>query len=203
MITSDVTAYIPDPDMSFWPTPPDIAYDLVYQVLMPWHCQGDGVRVLEPSVGNGCLATAIRTQLPRSHITCVEPHHDRAEMVRSLAGVADAVAETTIEDYLTSGVWEPFDLVIMNPPFTLPGRSEAWAEHILALCHDPRILAPGGLISAVVPRIVMTGRSRLVRMVRQLVLPHPYGITECEPGAFSSVGAQVSTALILIEHHCP
>lgn len=206
MSAQQAIAYTADPALSFWPTPPEVAHDLVYQALMPWHCSGKGVRVLEPSAGDGHLATEIRTQLPDCHITCVEPSRPRAERLRSLTGVADEVVDSTIEDYLTAvafaalgGTWEPFDLIVMNPPFTLSGHPEAWAEHILALHDDPRILTPGGLISAVVPRIVMTGKSPLVRKVRGRTLPHPYGIEECEQGAFDPVGAQISTALILIE----
>lgn len=202
--TAERITYTADPALSFWPTPPDVAFDLVYRALMPWHCTGEGVRVLEPSAGDGHLAAEIRAQLPETHITCVEPHQARVERLRTRA--VDEVVESTVEDYLTTvafsalgGTWEPFDLVVMNPPFTLGGRPEAWAEHVLALHDDPNILATGGLISAVVPRIVMTGQSKLVRRVRQLTLPHPYGITECERGAFGPVGAQVSTALILIE----
>jgi hypothetical protein len=89
-------------------------------------------------------------------------------------------------------------LVIMNPPFTLDGRPEAWAEHILALHDAPHILAPHGVISAVVPRIVMTGKSRLVRKVRDLVIPH-YGFSECDRDAFCPVGAKLSTTLLMIE----
>lgn len=206
MSVTGAIAYTADRALAFWPTPPEVAHDAVWLALMPWHCTGEGVRVLEPSAGDGHLAAEIRAQLPDAHITCVEPQRDRAEKLRSLNGVANEVVGTSIEDYLTTvafsalrGAWEPFDLVIMNPPFALDDRPEAWAEHILALYDDPYLLAPGGLISAVVPRIVMTGQSKLVRRVRQLTLPHPYGITECERGAFGPVGAQVSTALIQIE----
>jgi hypothetical protein len=63
---------------------------------------------------------------------------------------------------------------------------------------DPYLLLPGAAISAVVPRIVLTGKSRLVRRVRAL-LPELCGVSECERAAFAAVGAQVSTALILLE----
>lgn len=193
-------AYIPDPDLAFWPTPPDVADHLVYWVLEPWHGRGDGVRVLEPSAGDGRLARAVRDHLPEAHITAVEPSHQRAERLRD--GVADEVVESTLEAYLTgvavaafSGRWQPFDLVFMNPPFALPGRPEAWAEHVLAIYDDPHLLAPGSVISAVVPRVVLTGKSKLVRAVRGLL--SPWGQAEaCDRGAFDAVGARVSTAVL-------
>ncbi len=198
-------AYEPDPALSFWPTPADVADDLVQRTLCPGFGLGGAagevpqVRVLEPSAGDGHLAQAIRQHLPDAHVTCVEPSAGRVARLREQTGLADEVIESTLEEYL-SGAWmaEPFDVVVMNPPFTLPGRPEAWAEHFLAIYHDPFLLAPHGQISAVVPRIVMTGKSKLVRQVRELLDPH-HGIEECPRGAFDPVGAKLSTALIWIE----
>lgn len=199
-----------DPAMSFWPTPPEVADDLIYRALVPGF--GDGgaaggvpqVRVLEPSAGEGHLLRAVRKHLPRAHVTAVEPSSPRAQRLRD-CGLADEVIEATLEDYLASvaasafaGVFLPFDVVVMNPPFALPDRPEAWAQHFLGIYDDPHLLAPYGQISAVVPRIVATGRSRLVRRVRALLDPH-YGIDLCPRGAFDAVGAQVSTAMICVE----
>lgn len=197
--------YVPDPALSFWPTPVDVADDLVRRVMCPGFGLGGAVgdvpqvRVLEPSAGDGHLAQAVRRQLPDAHLTCVEPSGRRAARLREQADLADQVIEATLEEYLM-GAWmaEPFDVVVMNPPFTLPGRPEAWAEHVLAIYNDPFILAPYGQISAVVPRIVMTGKSKLVREVRELLDPH-HGIEECPQGSFDPVGAKLSTARIWTE----
>jgi len=226
--TRERVAYTPDPALSFWPTPYDVADDLVYLLLQPWHHLGEGVRVLEPSAGEGHLARAIRHHLPRAHITAVEPSHTRAESLRRLAAtppphrfppghnlpsaywprprpVVDEVVESTLENYLANvaltaftGEWQPYHLVVMNPPFTLKGRPEAWAEHVLAIYHDPYLLTPGGVLGAVVPHVVKGGQSKKVRAIRELLHPH-YGIEECQRGAMAPVGAKVSAALIFAE----
>jgi hypothetical protein len=46
-----------------------------------------------------------------------------------------------------------------------------------------------------VPRIVATGRSKLVRRVRPPLDPH-YGIDLCRQAAFDAAGARVGTAMI-------
>lgn len=202
-------AFDPDPDLSFWPTPPELADDLIYRTLIPGF--GDGgaaggcpqIRILDPSAGTGHLLTPIRKHLPRAHITAVEPSPARAAALRA-GGLADEVVESTLEDYLAAvavaafaGTFRPFDVVVMNPPFTLPGRPEAWAEHVLAIHDDPHLLAECGQISAVVPRIVATGQSKLVRRVRGLLVPY-YGLDLCEKGVFGPVGARLSAATIWI-----
>jgi methylase of polypeptide subunit release factors len=191
--------------LSYWPTPIDIADDLVYWLLQPWHGQGDGIRVLEPSAGEGHLIRAIQCHLPEAHITAVEPSYVRATTLRTVSGIN--VVESTLENYLVditttalSGLWQPFDLAIMNPPFTLVDQPEAWADHILAIYHDPYLLAPGGTLGAVVPRILITGKSKRVRKVRELFACYEGscygGVEECDRGAFDSVGARVSVALM-------
>jgi predicted RNA methylase len=233
----------PDPDMSFWPTPPDVGDDLAYNMDLsgfgdggPWvdHAHDDGAvqmpptHVLEPSAGDGHLAAAVRARLPRAHITCVEPNPARAARLRAQPGLADDVIESTLEEYLArvavealAGTFQPYDAVIMNPPFTLPDRPEAWAEHWLAIWNDPNLLLPYARVGAVVPHIALTGKSKLVRQVRatlgklravydipkepkssrtQLVHDYTHGrIEACERGAFDPVGAQLTTALVWAE----
>ena len=186
--------------MAYWPTPDDVADDLVYWLLEPWHGRGEGIRVLEPSAGEGHLVRAIRQHLPEARITAVEPNAERAASLRSLPGVA--VVTSTLERYLAdvaataaSGAWKPFDLVVMNPPFALAGQREAWADHVLSIYRDAHLLAPGAAIGAVLPHILLTGKSKRVKAVRGLLDHDGGGMEACKKGAFNSTGAQVSTAL--------
>jgi hypothetical protein len=200
MSAASTEAFTLDRPLSYWPTPADVADDLVYWLLEPWHGQGEGIRVLEPSAGEGHLIRALRQHLPEAHITAVEPSPERAATLRAMPGIE--VVESTLENYLAkvttaalSGLWQPFDLAVMNPPFTLAGQPEAWADHVLAIYHDPYLLAAGGTVGAVVPRVLMTGKSKRVRKVRGL-FSCCGGVEECGRGAFSPTGAQVSTALM-------
>lgn len=218
---SEQVAFTSDPELSFWPTPGDVADDLVILALCPGYGQGEAaggvpqVRILEPSAGEGHLARVARKHLPGAHITAVEPAPQRAAVLRAQAGLADEVVESTLDDYLAGaavaaiiGELEPFELVFMNPPFTLPGHPEAWAEHVLAIWNAPHLVNPGGTVAAVVPHVALTGKSKLVRTVRALLgkingrypdgmLVGEYGsIAPCAKGAFAPVGAGVSTVLL-------
>ncbi|MDG4791928.1 class I SAM-dependent methyltransferase [Micromonospora sp. WMMD1102] len=221
VMASQTIIYTLDPALSYFPTPPETADDLVYQALTPGHGQGEAangvpqVRILEPSAGEGHLARAVRDYLPYAHLTAVEPSPQR---VPALHNVADVVVATTLEDYLVTvamtalgGGWEPFDLVVMNPPYTLAGRPEAWAEHLLAVVEDPHLLAPGGMVAAIVPWAVVRGKSRLARRARDLlgdvvgrysdgeVIFRRGRVQPCERGAFDPVGAGIRPVMVWIE----
>jgi predicted RNA methylase len=200
MTTVEKVDYAPDRGMAYFPTPASVADDLVYWVLEPGHGNGEGVRVLEPSAGEGHLARVVREYLPYAHVIAVEPS-ERAEALRT-GDVVDEVVQDTLESYLSTFDDKPFDLVLMNPPFSLPGQSEAWADHILSIYHHSRVMAPAGLLGAVVPRIAVTGKSKRVRKVRELTGCDPSGLSRrgdmepCEKGAFDAADARVSVALM-------
>ncbi len=86
-----------------------------------------------------------------------------------------------------------------NPPFNLAGQPEAWADHLLAIATDPHLLAPGAVVAAIVPAIVLTGKSRRVKAVHALI--EDCGGAERHPaGVFA---AAVQTAAIWFQTRCP
>ena len=131
-----------DKELSYWATPPALAKELIHGLdLAP------GTWVLEPSAGDGAVVRALAEAYPHTRITAVEPDHGRRLVLRRSGPDSMHVQEQTFEDYAefasTAGIrWQA---VVMNPPFTLPGRRYAWAEH-LALAWD--LLAPGGQLRA-------------------------------------------------------
>jgi 16S rRNA G1207 methylase RsmC len=93
-------------------------------------------RVLEPSVGKGDIADAIRRAVPEASLTVVE-------MNRTLADVLTAKGyDPVFGDFLQFGRGEIFDRVLMNPPFE-HGRDMDHVQHAYSQ------LARGGRLVAV------------------------------------------------------
>jgi predicted RNA methylase len=107
--------------LSQWFTPPDLARRVVEWCGRPplsW-------RVLEPSAGSGALVEAMLGWecsgsgiITPSQLTAVEIDPAYADHLRAVCAEDDEPARVECCDYLTRPApAEPFDLVVMNPPY--------------------------------------------------------------------------------------
>lgn len=119
------------PDL--FPTPPAVAARVAAELELFGHC-----RVLEPSAGTGALADAVRDVESETRLTLVE--HNSG--VAALLGRSYAVI---VRDFLSLDplTLDPFDRVVMNPPFS----GGADMRHVSHAC---RFLKPGGVLVAIV-----------------------------------------------------
>lgn len=123
----------------YYPTPAELAARVVAAAGIEAHHS-----VLEPSAGQGALATL----MPAQQTTLVEISPLFAKVLRAKG------REVIQTDFLR---WRPrrrFDRIVMNPPFD---RGQ-WREH---LAHASELLAGGGRIVAVLP-MGASGRADLL-----------------------------------------
>lgn len=114
--------------IDFFPTPASVAADLVEQAEIE-----PGMRVLEPSAGNGNIATAIRE-------AGVEP--DVVEMSSTLADILKAKKFNVVGGDFLQYEGGDYDRIIMNPPFSD-------SRDIKHVRHAYKLLKPGGRLVAV------------------------------------------------------
>lgn len=99
------------------------------------------MRVLEPSAGTGAIADYIRKRWPNVEIQLVEQDPINVELLRTKGYT---VAHADFMEWLPN---QEYDIVIMNPPFSVGGK-EVYQAHISkAFDH----LRSGGLLAAVAP----------------------------------------------------
>ena len=113
----------------FYPTPPTVI-EMMLARLGP-RMRTD--RVLEPSAGRGDIADRVRDGVAR--LVVVEP---RAVLARLLSDKGYAPVVCRFEEYESA---EPFDKIIMNPPF-------ADGLDMLHVRRAFGMLAPGGVLVA-------------------------------------------------------
>lgn len=129
---------------NLFPTPNNVAHDVVSMAKL-----GPGMRVLEPSAGTGALLRALDERLSPT-FGGVHPTVHAIESNHELAGALQARfpwATVQCADFLSvrydvdgiGGDYEPFDRVLMNPPF----ERGADIKHVQ---HALRFLKPGGVL---------------------------------------------------------
>lgn len=157
-----------------FPTPPDLAADvLVYADLSP------GMRVLEPNGGTGNLVRAIQEQ--GCDVVAFEVQkHLAAEL------------QCVCQDFLTvePRMWEPFDRVIMNPPFS---RS----QDIHHVRHAWEFLKPGGVLVSLLGTPSQTCQDNAHDRWRQWAQSIEAEFYEIPAGRFAESGTDVACVLMV------
>jgi release factor glutamine methyltransferase len=78
-------------------------------------------RILDVGTGSGAIALALKHERPDAHVTATDISADAIALARENAARNDIEVEL-IETDLLAGVSGPFDLVVSNPPYVLPGE---------------------------------------------------------------------------------
>ena len=167
----------------FFPTPPAVV-DLM---LKRSHLER-GMRVLEPSAGNGNIADAINRQYSNIDLDVVEINYTLREIL-TLKGynlIGDDIMQLS-----RSEVGE-FERVIMNPPFE---RGQDM-DHVRKT-YD--MLAPNGILVAIMSPAFAFRTDRKSQEFRDWLNSVKAVWEDLPDGSFKSSGTSVSTRLLVIE----
>lgn len=182
ILTGDVV--VPKDDFEFFPTPPAVVRHVIK--LANIH---DGMRVLEPSAGQGALAKAAHESAVDVMIDMYELMPANNDILHDLNLRLSGIGEPT--DFLTVEPAPIYDRVVMNPPF---GR-QADIKHV---SHALKFLKPGGLLVSVMASSVTFRNNKLTTDFRQLVDERGGHIEELPDGSFKSSGTMVNTVIVVI-----
>ncbi len=180
-------------DFGFFETPDALA-DRMVEILGA--TLGD--RVLEPSAGEGALVKAlIRRGTCLSSLDVVEIRPECEYLLeRILENGANYDHNIIVGNFLThefladaDGVI-PYDRIIMNPPFSIPGMPMADVVHFTRALE---LLAPGGRLVACMSPAWLSGSSQRAQAFRLLLglppgctpLGDGSGVQHAEPGRLS------------------
>lgn len=186
---------------AFFPTPAALVHEMLDATPVPYAAnmgaiRGRPLRALEPSGGVGGIANAVRALCPNAADLTL----DVVEALDINAHVLRANGHTVYEqDFLTFTTDEPYDVILMNPPFSLHGAPLAYIDHVR---HAVSLLSDRGVLVAIVPTAWMHARRdgrAVLRAFRDFVYEH--GEATVNPdGSFRESGTTVATAMIVIDH---
>jgi len=176
-------------DLGFFPTPARLAEQLVKLAdVRPAH------QVLEPSAGDGAIVDHILAA--GAEVYAVEFDAQLYTLLkRSCTHVPEwafgvALCPEPI-DFMTYEAPDPFDRVVMNPPFARVGLG----DHIDHVRHAFKMLIKGGVLVSIMPSSIEFRTDRRHEAFRAEVLACGT-ITKLPEGSFKSSGTGVNTCIV-------
>ncbi len=171
--------------LAYFPTPYPVIEEMCKRIW-PW---APDARFLEPSAGSGPIAQFLRDR-HRTAVDCLELDEDRH------AHLTFHGFNVVGRDFLQFTPEQPYDYVLMNPPFTAPGDAHAYITHIE---HALTCLKPGGDLVAIVPQGYAYVTQKRVTAFREFCEKHAQSpMHTFPPGTFKGSGTDVTTCLIHI-----
>ncbi|GGB64741.1 ParB/RepB/Spo0J family partition protein [Deinococcus soli (ex Cha et al. 2016)] len=169
--------------LDFFATPAPVITEM-FKRIWPWR---QGARFLEPSAGEGAIVDALHED-HGVRADCLELHPDRADAIRKRG--YDVIGG----DFLTFTPEQPYDYVLMNPPFTAQGDAWAYITHVE---HALTCLKPGGQLVAVVPQGYTFGTYKRIQAFREFCEANAASpMHTFAPDTFRASGTSVATCLI-------
>lgn len=183
LVTGEVTRAA---DFGFFETPEPLAEELVAAAdIQP------GMFVLEPSAGRGRIARELVRALDTadSGLVLVELLPENRKHLEA-AGFKQYLSLT--KDFLEYDPIEPFDRVVMNPPF-------AKGAAIYHMRRALEMLKFGGRLVSVAPAGVLFREDTLHKTFREMIKQMGGTITPLPEGTFKESGTMVSTCVVKVD----
>ncbi|MEU1853917.1 class I SAM-dependent methyltransferase [Streptomyces sp. NPDC019990] len=169
-------------EQGWYPTPPKVVFDMLEHASIRV-----GHTVLEPSAGTGSLLKPMAEQM--GIVDCVEIDFRRAHVLREL-GLARQVILGDFLDLDPLATDEPYDRIVMNPPFS---------DAIGHVMHALGFLKDGGTLVAVMPESITWHSDRAAVEFRKLIADNEGEIVKLPADAFAPSGTNVRTVLVCLD----
>ncbi|MDX2800123.1 methyltransferase [Streptomyces scabiei] len=179
ILTGEVTSK--KQQFGYFPTPAPIVQQLLTLARIE-----PGMRVLEPSAGQGAIALAAAHA--GAVVDCVEIQPGHAEKIRD-AHHPDVTV--LVADFLTTSPQPVYDRVVMNPPFA----RQADIAHVE---HAYTALRPGGVLVAVMSAGVTFRQTAAAVAFRDRLKTAGCEMHRLPEGAFKESGTGVNTVIAVL-----
>lgn len=174
--------YLTAKDFGFFPTPAGLADRAIALAgLAP------GMKVLEPSAGDGSLALRAAAIVGAQNVTACE-FLDRNVAKLKAAGLTDVIHG----DFLVTEPAPIYDSVVMNPPF---GN----LQDIKHVEHAARFLKPDGVLIAITSPSYQFRSTAAAAAFRDFANASQAEAQDIPAGTFRESGTEVATVLLRIE----
>lgn len=174
--------YMDPKDLGFFPTPKDLVAEMVKVAgLKP------GMRVLEPSAGNGSIAKAAVDVVGKGNVDCLEFYSGHIPTLEAIAGEGNVFEK----DFLKQTPSQMYDAVLMNPPFS---RN----QDMMHVQHAWKFVKPGGTLVAIMATGWLNNQNSTANGFRKFTESvSDRVVTPLERGIFEDT--DVATVMLVLE----
>lgn len=180
-------------ERGFFPTSAELSKRLVAELaLLPLSGVGalEGMRVLEPSAGDGDIVEAMLFAGAAEVVVCEIDDKQRAALYSMNRRVAVAAG-----DFFDMPLLPAFDAVGMNPPFAKDPNGHDAIDHVSRAF---RFLKPGGRLASILPSGVRYREDRKHTAFRDWIDSIDGTMVDLPDGSFKAAGTNVSTVLVTV-----
>ena len=170
---------------AFFPTPSGVVDSMIELSGVNEFMDADW-RVLEPSAGTGAIARAVRQAADSVTLHCCEV------LPVNRAALQSEGFEVVADDFMSYTPDQPYDVILMNPPFSLDGDPVAYITHIR---HAWSMLKEHGYLVAITPCGWLTNSTKKQVEFREFVCDQ-LEFYEIGSGVFKESGTMTNTMLV-------
>ena len=192
--TDMIQAYIetgklpPKNETAYFPTPLKLVEEIIR--LSKNSICWDEVDILEPSAGQGAFLDIIKKEFPNGKLTCVEYLELNATVLKNKG------YNPIVDDFMEVVFNDTYDLIIMNPPFSLPNDKKAYISHIMK-AHS--LMNKDGVLFAIAPKGWIHNSTNKEKEFKEFVSIHADFVDVYDRGTFKESGTMVETTLICLK----
>lgn len=115
--------------------------ELVDWIVKEFRVQGSRFNVLDVGTGSGCIAIALKKNIPNAEVFALDISQEALDVVRRNAAINEVNVNFMQADILKNDpsfqYFNFFDVIVSNPPYVLQSEKESMMPNVLA--HEPHL----------------------------------------------------------------
>ena len=138
--------------------------ELVNFVINSWRFESRQVSFLDIGTGSGCIAIAIKKNLPSSKVMALDVSYDALEIASKNAVANKTNVQLTLFDFLDESRWPElmlFDAIVSNPPYIPNKEKEKLDKNVVDFEPHTALFVPDNNPLLFYEKIARFGRSHL------------------------------------------
>jgi release factor glutamine methyltransferase len=138
--------------------------EMTNQIINSYRFEQKQLNILDIGTGSGCIAVAIKKNLPSSKVIALDVSEEALDIARANAISNKTNIQCTLFDFLDESRWPElllFDIIVSNPPYIPVTEKEKMAKNVVDYEPHQALFVPDSNPLLFYEKIARFGRSHL------------------------------------------